>query len=181
MDGTTFNKPLPLLDDAEAIVIQALERIRSVEEMSHIVAHFPAIETINLRLAGFLSLRVKHPHHHMPLLNMCLRNALTSFGAGGLAPKPEQRVRYQNALVHTASNLLRFDIHDDNGSWDPISGPPLLEWMLQAKHPVFDAAPSASKPLVSMATFERCLAQRLWGDIPVEADPSEPQPAGAIA
>lgn len=170
MDGTTYNKTLPLLEEAETIVAQALERIRSVEEMKQVVTLFPVIGTINLRLAGFLSLRVKHPHYHMPLFNMCLRDALTAFGTSGATPQPEQRVRYQNALVHTASNLLRYYIHDDNGPWDPVAGPPLLLWAAVAKHPVFNPKPSANRPLVAMAAFERSLALRLWGDMPVESN-----------
>jgi hypothetical protein len=179
MDGTTHNQTLPLLEEADTIVAQALERIRSVEEMKQVVTLFPVIGTINLRLAGFLSLRVKHPHYHMPLLNMCLRDALTAFGTSGATPHPEQRVRYQDALVHTASNLLRYDIRDDNGAWDPICGPPLLTWAALARHPVFNPTPSAARPLVAMATFERSLAQRLWGDMPVTA--GETSKDGALA
>lgn len=82
---------------------------------------------VSRRLALYLSHKITTPYKHEPLFVCCVREGLRRHAradAGECA-----RAHYLHGALTKAAYVLRYNLVDQNGRWDPLYSEPLAYWL----------------------------------------------------
>lgn len=151
---------LPLLKSARRPIHRAIQTNGLIEALATLTQTAPYIPAANQRLSAYLPGSIRHPYSHRTLFSVCLSDAARdafadpTCGAGDVSA-------YFATLIERASMVLRLDLADARGRWDPLYGEPLAIWMRQSKnHPITDSTP-APPTRVSLTEFTAAMCHRL--------------------
>lgn len=182
MDGTTPpynpNEVIQIHPGADALLERAMKVAKNKDQLAPLLDYAPPIETVNLRLATFMSSKVNHPLNHSALFQVCISDAIHAFAARKHlgASSSKQVTTYLSTLVHTASYMLRYEIVIDEVQWHPLYSRPLMHAADKRRRVTVRSASTGDAEIISMAAFERRLHGCLWRD-----HQSELQLSGSLA
>jgi len=154
---------LPTLDVARRAMYRTIKNNGLSDQVARLTERAPAITGANQRLAAYLPSAIRHPYHDTPLYTVCLRDAVKDAfaadrdGAGDLAA-------YFSTLLERASLVLRYDLTDHRGRWDPLYGDPLTVWLKDAREDLPSVEPPPAPNRVSLSTFIQGMYSRLLPD-----------------
>lgn len=151
---------LPLLSAANRAMHRTVKANSLLAPLSTLAQSAPYLHAANQRLSAYIPGSVRHPYRHSTLYSVCLRDAVRDAfadpqcGAGDLTA-------YFATLIERASMVLRLDLADGRGRWDPLYGEPLALWLKHSPaHPVTDVTP-APAVRISLTEFTSAMCHRL--------------------
>lgn len=140
-----------------------------------LVAFDPLYAESASRLAWYLSLKIRHPHLKKPLLHLCLADAVLEASDRRLVAADEGVDRFIETLADRLTLLLRYRITRGEETWDPLQGPPLMEWLNAGPYQVESNSTDVSG-MVPINRYVATMRQRLRGNAqPVVAHRREAQ------
>lgn len=152
---------IPVRTEARRMVTASLRRSGLVRRYEQLVEADLSIADAACRVAWYLSLKIRHPHGRRPLLHQCLADAVMA--ASDDHPDSTTRLdHFIDAAVAHMTLLLRYRISRGDAIWDPLYGPPLMEWF---RHGDFEIQRNSDdvSGMVAIASYKAVLAGRLRG------------------
>lgn len=143
-------------DPSRRFTYRVLRSLKIGDQLDVLTAQCEHLPAVNYRLAAYLPPCVRHPYQDEFLFAVCLHDAVQR----AFATSPQGSVAdYCDALVDRAALVLRYDIADTRGRWDPLHGPTLREWYQTSDgRPPIDPIPL---PRLSLTQFREALQRRL--------------------
>lgn len=152
---------LPTLEVATRAMYRTIKNNGLGDQLGRLCERVPAITGANQRLAAYLPSSIRHPYHDTPLFTVCLRDAtkdaFATSHAGDIGA-------YFATLLERASLVLRYDLADHRGRWDPLYGEPLTLWLKSSRSDLPPPNPPPAPIRVSLGTFIQGMYCRLLPD-----------------
>lgn len=147
-------------DEAYGYLALAITRLKLGSASRDMFARFPSVQRASLRLAWFATPRLIYPFTNTPILMHCINDAMIAGGKADNAGE-DPRTAYLEALLRGAGMILEIEVICGGHHWDPLTGLPLGQWLLDNPEAEMGMSRSENAPLPAPDRYHAALALRI--------------------